>query len=103
MTGWATGVLGERCFRGCNGLEELKFDSIDEVKNQCFENTLSALDLSIKGANKIGANVGNNSVFNNTSTSVVVRVKAVHQTSNAGSPDGDLQYVTGIGGSVAYF
>lgn len=103
LTGWATGVLGERCFRGCNGLNQVKFDSIDEVKNQCFENTLSALDLSIKGANKIGANVGNNSVFNNTSTSVVVKVKTVHQTSNAGSPDGDLQYVTGIGGSVSYF
>ena len=103
LTGWATGILGERCFRGCNGLNQVKFDSIAEVKNQCFENTLSALDLSIKGADKIGANVGNNSVFNNTSTSVIVRVKAVHQTSNSGTPDGDLQYVTGIGGAVQYF
>lgn len=103
LTGWATGTLGERCFRGCNALEELTFNSIDDVKAQCFENTLSAQDISIKGANKIGANVGNSNVFNNTNTSVVVRVKGVHQTSNSGTPDGDLQYVTGIGGTVVYY
>ena len=66
-------------------------------------NLLSFINVPLlSGSNALGGTPGNNSVFTNTAISGSITIPIEYATNNAGSPDGDVQYLIGRGWTVNY-
>lgn len=119
--------FGPRVFSYCNNLTLLTapkavsvgqyFINRSAIKNLSFPNLTTCADLAFASeiANSqmqtiympklvnLGPTVANNNVFFNTKIGVTITVKASLQTVNAGSPDGDLVWVSGARGATIIY
>jgi hypothetical protein len=87
-------TAGDTCFENCTSLTG-GFDSLISVGNACFRNCTSLSNLNFDNVDNYGMTTGDDSVFLDiTGKTITVTAKSIHQTSNGGSLEGDLQYLS---------
>jgi len=94
--------LLDNCFTGCPKLKTISLPSLTSCGNNWFSNDYVKRTIYVPNLLVFGASTANNSVFANLRKDSVIYANTYCQTSNSGSPDGDLSYFTGIGGVVKY-
>jgi len=95
-------ILGPNAFRSCNNLVSASFPNANSVGSNCFRScsNLKYVYLpNLSGSNALGGSPAFDGVFSTVSPSGTITVPSYLSASNAGAPDGDLQYLTGAGGS----
>jgi len=131
LTGWLTGTIGNSCFANCIHLDGIVIPSAIKINLYAFQNctalglagvqnfgSVNNIDpVAFQGAtglngktislpmlvapNGLGSSPAFDSVFSGI-TGLEVTIPTAFATNNAGSPDGDLQYVLANGGTVNY-
>jgi hypothetical protein len=95
---------GITIFETCNKLTELNFPLLSTFYSNAALSGLTGLKLlNIPNCTVLGKTTANNSFFNNIRMGLIINCNSYLQTSNAGTPDGDLQYaITSRGAIVNY-
>jgi hypothetical protein len=84
---------GSSCFENCTSLTS-SFNSLQTVGNTCFRNCTSLSNLNFDNVDNYGITTEADSVFLDiTGNNITVTAKTIHQTSNGGNLEGDLQYL----------
>jgi hypothetical protein len=78
-------IVGNNTFLGCTSLGFVNLPSLSSI-----------------GGYPLGSTTGNNNVFLDTALSGSITVPSFLSSSNAGSPDGDLTYLSGRGWTINY-
>lgn len=91
-------------FQNCNKLTKLQFPNLINFRaNSALSGLIAIALVDIPKCRVLGKSLSNNSVFNAIKMGCVVNVHQTMATINAGSPDGDLQYlISSRGGVVNY-
>ena len=91
----STGLIttaGTSCFAGCTSLTST--GNVTTAGNYCFYDCTSLTNMDFTNCNNFGTTTGNDVVFANiTGLTINLTAKAIHQTSNGGSMEGDLAYL----------
>ena len=70
------------------------FNNLITIGNSCFKNCTGLEDFNFESCDVFGTTTGDNDVFLGiTGKTITVTAKVIHQTSNAGGLEGDLQYL----------
>jgi hypothetical protein len=86
-------TAGNSCFSDCTSLTG-GFQSLISVGGGCFQNCTSLTILNFDSVDNFGQDTLQNNVFANiTGNTITVTAKTIHQTSNGGNLEGDLQYL----------
>jgi hypothetical protein len=93
-------------FWNCNRVVSASFPTVTTVAANAFALCTSLRFINLSGLSTVGNNLGgsrfNDNVFNNVPISGSIRIPDGYRTSNAGQPDGDLQYLISRGWTVIY-
>jgi hypothetical protein len=95
----ATGSLGlnGRVYTNRPSLISASFASVSSVPANIFQGNTSMTYVNLSGlvgSTALGGSTGNNNCFLNTPNVGFIQVPSYLSASNAGNPDGDLQYLT---------
>jgi len=90
------------CFSGCTKLKTIYLPALTSSDNSWFSNDYVKRTIYVPNLLVFGTSVGSNGIFTNLRKDSVIYANTYCQTSNSGSPDGDLSNFTSIGGVVKY-
>lgn len=86
--------LGVNCFSLCRFTTTWNFPNVKTVGTSCFDECYGATSFDLSSCASLGATVGDNGVFFDIiGNTITLTVPAALMTCNAGSPDGDIQYL----------
>ena len=86
-------TAGESCFKNCTSLAS-GFNSLTTVGDSCFANCTSLTSLNFDNVTNYGTTVGDDTVFSGiVGNTISVTAKTIHQTSNGGGLEGDLDFL----------
>ncbi len=85
-------TAGLGCFAYCTSLTTTS--GIVTAGDDCFYECTSLTNIDFTNCDNIGQETGFNNVFDGiTGKTITVTAKTIHQTSNGGNLEGDLQYL----------
>jgi hypothetical protein len=88
----SVGTAGAQCFSGCTSLTST--GNVVTAGDSCFSGCTSLTNIDFTVCDNIGTSVGDDNVFADIiGKTITVTAKTIHQTSNGGNLEGDLQYL----------
>jgi hypothetical protein len=85
-------TAGLGCFAYCTSLTTTS--GIVTAGDDCFYECTSLINIDFTNCDNIGQETGYNNVFDGiTGNTITITAKTIHQTSNGGNLEGDLQYL----------
>lgn len=85
---------GSNCFSDCETLISINAPQLTNIGTSCFNYCYELTVLNFPLCTNLGPTVGDNSVFSSiTGNIITLTVPSALMTCNAGSPDGDIQYL----------
>jgi presenilin-like A22 family membrane protease len=85
---------GDNCFYYCNSLISVSLPKLISAGDSCFRECQDLESISLPSCLNLGPTVLDNNVFTNISgNDIVATFNPLLLTSNAGGPDGDIQYL----------
>jgi len=86
--------IGTSAFTNCVSLASITLPSATTVSNHAFKNCRNLTYINLSACTSIGSSVADNGVFLGITGKVITLVvPSSRMTANAGSPDGDIQYL----------
>jgi len=93
--------IGDSSFRGTSQLEEIDFPILQIVGNNSFENCFSLQKINLPSVISYGKSTGNSGIFNGINENKVeITTPIIHQTSNKGNLEGDLEELNNNNGVI---
>jgi hypothetical protein len=97
-------TLGESAFENCNGLSKIMLQNATSIGPNCFKGCnsgrITQIDLTSVADPNLGGTSGDDGVFDLVNgapiTSAIFNITL--QNNNGGNPDGDIDYLIGVGG-----
>jgi len=87
--------MGDLCFRiSTPTITSINLPNLEYISDGCFNQCLSLTSINIPSCTNLGSTIGDDDVFFDIiGNTITLIVPAALMTCNAGSPDGDIQYL----------